>query len=196
MTEKIDIYLSEKELSFTEIASLKKSAFPYSANPLSSQEPAFSIALSPLALAVCYEYKKSSNYDQELNCCQYQPELWRKDVLELFILPRQSDKTYQELNFSPSGAYWQAQFSDYREKVIPTELPIRDISIKLDEKADLCTLTAKIARNELLSISAGSKVNCCSIFGSTPRSYYACSELNKIDFHVARLWPTVNFINL
>lgn len=40
--------------------------------------------------------------------------LWEKDVAELFVA--EPSGCYQEINLSPTGAWWSATFSGYRER--------------------------------------------------------------------------------
>lgn len=194
----INIYKSKNELTLQEIAALPKSNFSYSVNPILDLSPNFSIVLSPRTASVSYEFKKSLNHDEGLSLCQFQPELWRKDVLELFISSDLSETAYQELNFSPTGAYWQARFTDYRDKIIESEAAVENIQIELKQQTELTILTTQIPRGALNRIEAGCRINCCSIFGSNPRSYYSSAKLDssKIDFHIVKLWPEVQFVDL
>lgn len=53
---------------------------------------------------------------------QFLEGLWEESVVELFIYQAQSTR-YVEFNLSPTGAFWCAEFSDYR--VRKSELKLR-----------------------------------------------------------------------
>ncbi len=59
--------------------------------------------------------------------------LWDGSVVELFIHSTNTP-SYVELNLSPTGAYWAAQFSDYRVRQKSLELPVTVESKHLDGK--------------------------------------------------------------
>lgn len=206
MSQKIKVYYSKQALEFAEVSKMEKNCFSYSLPEKSADPPSFSITLCPDYLYVAYCYNQGYNHEKNLQQGQFQPDLWKMDVLELFIASDNSEKAYQEFNFSPAGAYWHCCFSEYRKRIEISEKAIDGIEIYLkqntenlpDQKSELI---AKIPRSSLLALNnlnLISRLNCCAIFGANPRNYYSNSELKtgKIDFHNIEEWPTAGIVQV
>ncbi len=74
----------------------------------------FSVSLDGDRLLYRFEADKAAECDTSLQTRQFVEGLWEQDVAELFIMAPSG--RYQEFNLSPTGAWWCATFSDYRER--------------------------------------------------------------------------------
>lgn len=61
-------------------------------------------------------------YDASIAQGEFRAELWKQDVVELFLGSAEGGE-YQELNLSPSGAWWTAVFTGYRVPLQSTIVP-------------------------------------------------------------------------
>jgi hypothetical protein len=100
--------------------------------------------------------------------------LWSKDVAEIFFTSSTKKHTntlhqkhanansYQEFNFSPSGAWWSACFSDYRQRAAVTTQPtlnslqtiLRDSSWLVIAAIDINSCDVVFDETSLVHISA------------------------------------------
>ncbi len=60
-----------------------------------------------------FEAPKAPRCDLSLGLGDFVEGLWERDVAEFFVAG--IGPSYQEINISPTGAWWSAVFSDYRE---------------------------------------------------------------------------------
>lgn len=76
-------------------------------------EPAFSLQLKEQSLVFRFRALKARSC-QDLEQGTFVEGLWQHDVAELFF-QRSGEDSYRELNVSPTGAFWCAAFSSYRQ---------------------------------------------------------------------------------
>lgn len=77
--------------------------------------PEMSLELSATQLCYRFRVQKAATCDLRHEPGDFVEGLWQKDVAELFVAGLGTD--YQEVNISPTGAWWSAYFSDYRKLV-------------------------------------------------------------------------------
>lgn len=73
----------------------------------------FALWLDADRLHYRFRVPKAPECDLTLSPGDFVEGLWEQDVAELFVMG--PDGRYQEFNLSPSGAWWCATFSGYRE---------------------------------------------------------------------------------
>jgi len=83
---------------------------------------AFSLGLQGEELTFRFQAAKAPEADLSLACGTFLAGLWQQEVAEFFIR-KGSGPAYQEFNLSPSGAWWSALFSGYREQVREVPCP-------------------------------------------------------------------------
>ena len=71
-------------------------------------------------------HEKKPNTHPEARAGAFTPELWKYDVVELFITNAARDK-YIELNLAANGAWWSAEFSKPRQLAGRRDLPFPGI---------------------------------------------------------------------
>ena len=78
----------------------------------SPYRPRVEIRLGETDLVFAFAAEKAPHCDNSLAEGEFKEGLWEKDVAEFFVSA--DGRSYQEINISPTGAYWSALFSDYR----------------------------------------------------------------------------------
>ena len=82
--------------------------------------PRAEIRLTERCLVFAFSADKAPQCDRSLSLGEFKEGLWEQDVAEFFV--SSGGKSYQEVNISPTGAYWSALFSDYRVREQEIEL--------------------------------------------------------------------------
>ncbi len=82
----------------------------------------FSLVEDPDHLWLIAGREKPANAHSMGDCGDFQAELWKHDVAELFIA-EPDFKNYLEFNLSPRGAWWAARFSGPRQPADLGTLP-------------------------------------------------------------------------
>jgi hypothetical protein len=121
--------------------------------------------------------------------------LWNGDVIELFIGQPESEQ-YLEFNLAPSGAWWAAAFSRYRERStdILAALPM---TIQSNCAAGYWEFFASFDLAATAVNCDSCTINLCAIFGSPNRRFFSAHApvtagvaAVKPDFHRAELRQT------
>jgi hypothetical protein len=73
-------------------------------------------------LNYCFRAQKTPLCDEKMESGSFVEGLWEKDVAELFLSG--PGESYQEINISPTGAWWSALFRGYRERSQTVEFPV------------------------------------------------------------------------
>jgi hypothetical protein len=69
---------------------------------------------------------KAPDCDRSYRSGDFVEGLWERDVAELFLMGPQGN--YHEFNLSPSGAWWCASFSGYRQRIAARPCPSVQVS--------------------------------------------------------------------
>ena len=85
-------------------------------------KPEMALRVSERRLHYTFRADKSALCDESLACGSFVEGLWEQDVAELFLSG--PGDSYQEINVSPTGAWWSACFSNYRERTEVVEFPV------------------------------------------------------------------------
>jgi len=116
MDKQVPIYITSKKVTLPLLASLQH--FPLERTvdnkPVNSVVN-FLIAISNEHLFFGGYWDKIFVKEPEDQTGLFIEGLWESHVLELFLADSDSDD-YLEINLSPSGAWWGAQFSGYRQR--------------------------------------------------------------------------------
>lgn len=99
----------------------------------------FSLALDGDQFIYRFRADKAAECDLRLPRGQFVEGLWEQDVAELFVMAPSG--RYQEFNLSPTGAWWCALFSGYREK--ETTLP--DLPVTIENSRDETSWSVKLS---------------------------------------------------
>lgn len=129
----------------------------------------------------------SLKYNLSFKPGEFREELWKEDVLELF-LGQSNSNFYQEFNIAPSGAWWSAAFRNYREPLLEADIPkaVQTFS-ELGEGSwharILIPLESLLIPNFQLEKST---CNMNAILGDHPRYFFSYAKLSssKPDFHL------------
>ena len=78
----------------------------------SVHEPKMSLEIKGDKLFFEFRAEKKPTYDRAHRQGDFFYGLWEQDVAEFFVAG--AGARYQEINISPSGAWWSGLFSDYR----------------------------------------------------------------------------------
>jgi len=103
--------------------------------------------------------------------------LWQYDVLEAFIST--DDKSYIEINLSINGAWWVAEFSDYRQR-IEKKPEIELIEVSTDKNSVIAKFSYK-------NINFREQYNVCAILDKKYLSLNSVEGGKEADFHLERL---------
>lgn len=99
----------------------------------------FSLSLQGNLLHYQFWALKAPDYDTAHGCGDFVEGLWERDVAELFLMGPQGD--YHEFNLSPSGAWWCASFSGYRQRIHAQPCPSAQVFSRAEEASWTTSLT-------------------------------------------------------
>lgn len=94
-------------------------------------KPEIALRIEDERLHYSFRAEKTPVCDEGLELGRFVEGLWEKDVAELFLSG--PGDAYQEINISPTGAWWSALFSGYRERSQTVEFPV-EIEVERDDK--------------------------------------------------------------
>ena len=110
----------------------------------SPYRPQMKYALDGDRFSFSYRCHKRPHCDQTLPRGRFVEGLWERDVAEFFVAGQGT--TYQEINISPTGAWWSCLFSDYRQPV--DEVRFEPV-IEAREHSDGWGVTFNVALSDL-----------------------------------------------
>lgn len=127
-------------------------------------------------------------------CGDFQPELWRHDVAELFIASPRGGH-YLEFNLAPTGAWWMAAFGGPRRPLPAPELPAV-IACGTPAGAEAWHAALAIPLDWLrheVAWGAESRLNATLILGQDPQRFLSQADLGggEPDFHRPEHYPQV-----
>ena len=149
----------------------------------------FKIAYNDEFLLFHFKAFKKPTYDPTKQLGEFHKGLWEQDIAEIFLKSPDSP-TYQEFNFSPTGAYWSALFTDYRQ--LAKEVPLHPESICSTIEDNAWAIEFKIPLKHCLLQNLEDtevQLNVCSILydGDTTFLSYVGGE-GAPDFHGVELY--------
>jgi hypothetical protein len=171
-------YSFQKELSVKKLISLPRMVLARTHNGAKSPislEYTFAIDLRNIYLGVfnANQFQNVQKYPKE----SFVEGLWEQDVIELFLRD-DTTENYQELQLSPSGAWWTSAFSAPRVKM---EYDFTGTKAKVtsgvDHQDEWVVLT--LSRDTLkinCSFSNDSYCNICACIGDKERHYLSATS--------------------
>jgi hypothetical protein len=99
-------------------------------------QPQVAYSVSKGRLRFQFRAEKCADCDRRYQRGDFVEGLWERDVAEFFVAGEGS--VYQEINISPTGAWWSASFTGYRSK--PTEIRFEPL-ITVEESDDRWAVT-------------------------------------------------------
>lgn len=157
----------------------------------------FSLGLEHDILTYRFRAEKPAECDTGLRPGQFVEGLWEQDVAELFVMA--PNRRYQEFNLSPTGAWWCAAFSDYRQLESP--LPHLPLEVKAEQTASSWTVSMTVCLGDLAVLNGLepqlAQWNVCAIL-SPPDPVYLClgsRQSGQPDFHLAENFLTPHFVD-
>lgn len=118
--------------------------------------------------------------------------LWHHDVCELFLKDR-NGPGYQELHLSPSGAWWSAVFSGYRQRDSKHDGQPQNVETYAVRRAASWEAAFSLPLQEMqVQPFEGQTVlgNLCGYLGENPRQLFSAAPppASEPDFHFAGLF--------
>ena len=163
--------------------------------------PRFVLAADESQLHFAVFVNSEPKFDHSLIPDSFVPDLWRQDVAELFI-KKVGGPEYLEFNLSPSGAWWGAEFSSYREQS-KNSLTHTGIEVQASNNTTFWRGMISIPFSVLTSLptsAAGFKAQVCFISGENPRQYFSTGSSiirtadREPDFHLAELFDNLSHL--
>lgn len=150
-------------------------------------DAAYRLSVHDGLLSLEFWANKSAECNTALRSGDFGEGLWEQDVAELFVMG--PDGHYQEFNLSPTGAWWSATFSSYREGCLPAKLPSVHTEARREEGRWNARLSLALSDLKVLSgldIKAA-RLNVTSILSPRDPSYlcWGWQKGNQPDFHRA-----------
>lgn len=154
------------------------------------REFVFAVSLDAGKVYFGARFPKGSFFDSSFGPGEFVEDLWKKDVAELFIA-RIDSSHYQELNLSPSGAWWSAGFSSYRKRSETVPCKLDSVEVFREFEGDN-TYVAISMPWDLKDIEGGGlRVNMSSICHLPDARYFSLAAMSadKPDFHQTARFP-------
>jgi len=130
----------------------------------------------------------------------FQPELWRYDVAEFFLLDPSTGR-YLEFNLAPNGAWWSAFFTGPRVCENAMDTPLEGVATYADLAPGGGWMTAaalplKTLREEL-NFGDQSMMNVTFIVNSPEQQFISAVKLNgsEPDFHQPEKFKKITFFH-
>ena len=192
----VKVFKTDILQSFDTLQLLEKSYFSSKIGSLEGHQPSYLLLQDPANIFFSAKIPDTHNYDKSLNPGQFKADLWKQDLVELFIASDQGN-SYQEFNLAPSGAYWTVKFSDYRVRIAESEQACANIKTECRTTISGKILSIQIPLSEIIdscAFTSQSRVSCCAILGKDPRNYFSTAnlDLEKPDFHKISSWTNLD----
>ncbi len=150
--------------------------------PIDPQSPRFFIAIDDDHLQFTARFSVQAVFDSSVAVGSFFEGLWNQDVIELFLID-DGGKAYQEINLSPSGAWWTARFSSYRQRSSP--LPPPSAMINRCVTPSHLWVSLRLRRSDLfvqIDFTEASRANVSAMHHGTALSWATISSAQP-DFH-------------
>lgn len=154
----------------------------------SPYRPEMSVEIQGESLIYLFRCRKAPFCDESLALGSFVEGLWEQDVAEFFVAGPGS--SYQEVNISPTGAWWSCLFSNYRERL---EVCRFEPKIEVSRDSESWSVRFEVALSALnpwVGIEPDARrFSACSILHDPEPSYFAWNHQGggEPDFHRADL---------
>lgn len=186
MSKRLPLFLTDNALPTSQVEALPHT--PISTDWYGTPIPfacEFVLALDSDVLHFHVRVANAPHYDATHAGGAFIEGLWTMDCAELFIKEPQSSR-YQEFNLAPSGAWWSASFSEYRQRSLVATPESASGSAAATEANWSASL--RIVRDKLLiapsALESGS-ANVTFILRHPEEHFYSFASLGngEPDFH-------------
>jgi hypothetical protein len=157
---------------------------------------AYSLAADPERLWFVAARNQPATIHPQARPGQFQAELWKYDVAELFLLHPESGR-YMELNLAPNGAWWSVELTAPRERAHPHDEPWPQVETYAELSPDgswvaAITLPLKMLERRL-GFGPTTKANVAFIINSPNQQFLTAAPLGEgePDFHRPALFPAL-----
>lgn len=183
----LPVFISKSLLTSDQLYALPKASLSREWNGAGTfgGKVAFLLAADPKTLFLVAEFAKSTAAKPTQNG-KFIEGLWEEDVIEVFLADDQG-QGYQELELSPTGAWWSAIFSAPR---VRRQQDLSKVSVicSSTDVAGIHQVLLAYPRNALgvtFGFSEQSRANICACLGKGARQYLSYCPLSGTtpDFH-------------
>jgi len=162
---------------------------------------AFSLAMDDKRLWFIAHHRKAADLHPLARPGNFQAELWKHDVAEMFIADPASGR-YFEFNLSPNGAWWSCEFTAPRVRAEETDIVMPDIATFSDMAPDGAWVAAMAIPLDLLKARLDfgnrTRINVTMIVGSPDQRFITAADLGggQPDFHLPDRFPEITLAPL
>jgi hypothetical protein len=145
----------------------------------------FSLQLRQGVLRYAFRVDKPPQCDMSHSSGAFVEGLWEQDVAELFLMSSRGE--YHELNIAPSGAWWSASFSSYRQRREAVRCP--SVRVRADHGRTHWAISLTLDLRDLTLLETASldaaRLNVCAILSPEDPEYlcYGHTSGGEPDFH-------------
>ena len=149
---------------------------------------AFSLAMDEQRLWFVAHHRRPATLHPTARPGDFQAELWKYDVAELFIADPVSGR-YFEFNLAPNGAWWSCEFTAARVRAEETDVIMPDIATFSDMAPDGAWVAAMAIPLDLLKarldFGPSTRINVTMILESPDQKFITAAALggDEPDFH-------------
>lgn len=149
---------------------------------------AFSLAMDEHRLWFIAHHRRPAILHPTARPGDFQAELWKYDVAELFIADPVSGR-YFEFNLAPNGAWWSCEFTAARVRAEETDIIMPDIATFSDMAPDGAWIAAMAIPLDLLrarlDFGPNTRINVTMILESPDQKFITAAALggDEPDFH-------------
>jgi len=149
---------------------------------------AFSLAMDEQRLWFIAHHRRPAILHPTARPGDFQAELWKYDVAELFIADPVSGR-YFEFNLAPNGAWWSCEFTAARVRAEETDIIMPDIATFSDMAPDGAWIAAMAIPLDLLrarlDFGPNTRINVTMILESPDQKFITAAALGggEPDFH-------------
>lgn len=161
----------------------------------------FSLVKDPRRLWLVASHRRPALLHPQARPGEFQAELWRFDVAELFLADPRSGR-YFEFNLAPNGAWWNCEFTAPRMRASEADVPMPDVATFADLAADGSWLAAMALPLDLLEarvdFGSATRANVTFIVDSPAQRFLTAAKLGEgePDYHQPERFPEVSFVPL
>lgn len=163
--------------------------------------PAFSVITDPVRLWFIATHRQPAALHPAARPGQYQRELWKYDVAELFLGHAKSGR-YFEFNLAPNGAWWTCEFTAPRVREEEADIVMPEVATFADVAPDGAWMVAMAIPLDLLRarLDFGPETlgNVTMILNSPEQKFLSATKLpgEEPDFHQPSAFKKVQFMGL
>lgn len=144
----------------------------------------YAVVLTPQSIWLAGKCETPPTGHQSENPGEFTEGIWKHDAIELFMAGS-APHAYQEFNLSPSGAWWSALFSYYRQ-ADERSFQMPRVQTWAESLKSGWRAAIQIERKSLsVDITTSTRLNVCMIVGKDSQHFLSANRISteKPDFH-------------